>query len=100
MDTIRDTEQRFGTPRELSMSYPMSPSEFQSLKDSMKDGSPIADPVNPENTEPLSEMPLIVIVIDELADLMMVVGKKIEELIVLIQKVNKDEFLKLFLALL
>jgi S-DNA-T family DNA segregation ATPase FtsK/SpoIIIE len=31
--------------------------------------------------EPLEEMPLIVVVIDELADLMMVVGKKVEELI-------------------
>ena len=40
----------------------------QKIKDSIKDGSPLADPVNPENTEPLSEMHLIVIVIDELAD--------------------------------
>jgi ADP-ribose pyrophosphatase YjhB (NUDIX family) len=31
-------EKRFGIPRELSMSYPMSPTEFQGLKDSMKDG--------------------------------------------------------------
>ncbi len=38
MSTLKDIEQRFGTPRELSMSYPMSPAEFQGLKDSMKDG--------------------------------------------------------------
>jgi S-DNA-T family DNA segregation ATPase FtsK/SpoIIIE len=37
--------------------------------------------LTPESPEPIEEMPLIVIVIDELADLMMVTGKKIEELI-------------------
>ena len=34
-----------------------------------------------ETPPPLKELPLIVVVIDELADLMMVVGKKVEELI-------------------
>jgi len=33
-----DIEQRYGIPRELSMSFSMNPSEFQNLKDSMKDG--------------------------------------------------------------
>ena len=37
--------------------------------------------LTPELPEPLERLPFIVIVIDELADLMMVVGKKIEELI-------------------
>ena len=37
--------------------------------------------LTPESPEPLERLPHIVIVIDELADLMMVVGKKIEELI-------------------
>jgi S-DNA-T family DNA segregation ATPase FtsK/SpoIIIE len=37
--------------------------------------------LTPDEPEPLDRMPHIVIVIDELADLMMVVGKKIEELI-------------------
>ena len=37
--------------------------------------------LTPEAPEPLERLPHIVIVIDELADLMMVVGKKIEELI-------------------
>jgi DNA segregation ATPase FtsK/SpoIIIE, S-DNA-T family len=36
---------------------------------------------NPESPEPMHEMSLIVVVIDELADLMMVVGKKFEELV-------------------
>jgi len=37
--------------------------------------------LTPEEPEPLERLPYIVVVIDELADLMMVVGKKIEELI-------------------
>jgi S-DNA-T family DNA segregation ATPase FtsK/SpoIIIE len=37
--------------------------------------------LTPEQPEPLGRLPFIVVVIDELADLMMVVGKKIEELI-------------------
>ena len=38
MNTLEDIEKRFGIPRKLSMSFPMNPSEFQNLKDSMKDG--------------------------------------------------------------
>jgi S-DNA-T family DNA segregation ATPase FtsK/SpoIIIE len=37
--------------------------------------------IMPDNPEPLEKLPTIVIIIDELADLMMVVGKKVEELI-------------------
>ena len=37
--------------------------------------------LTPDEPEPLERLPHIVVVIDELADLMMVVGKKIEELI-------------------
>lgn len=37
--------------------------------------------LTPEQPEPLDRLPHVVVVIDELADLMMVVGKKIEELI-------------------
>jgi S-DNA-T family DNA segregation ATPase FtsK/SpoIIIE len=42
---------------------------------------PIPFSLTPEQPEPLERLPFIVVVIDELADLMMVVGKKIEELI-------------------
>ena len=44
---------------------------------------PIPNPLTstPDNDDFLHEMSLIVVVIDELADLMMVVGKKVEELI-------------------
>lgn len=37
--------------------------------------------LTPDEPEPLDTLPLIVVVIDELADLMMVTGKKVEELI-------------------
>ena len=53
----------------------------QKVRDAKKDGAAITHPfsITPDNPEPLDEMPLIVLVIDELADLMMVVGKKVEE---------------------
>ena len=55
----------------------------QKIKEAKKDGTHIPHPfsLTPDDPEPLDEMPLIVVVIDELADLMMVVGKKVEELI-------------------
>ncbi|MFL6582296.1 MAG: DNA translocase FtsK [Burkholderiales bacterium] len=55
----------------------------QKIKEAEKAGKPLTNPftLTPENPEPLQELPLIVVVIDELADLMMVVGKKVEELI-------------------
>ena len=55
----------------------------QKIKEAAKAGEKIPHPfsLTPDEPEPLEEMPLIVIVIDELADLMMVVGKKVEELI-------------------
>lgn len=51
------------------------------IKDAIKDGNPITHPftLTPDSPEHLDELPLIVVVIDELADLMMVVGKKVEE---------------------
>ncbi|NOT14824.1 MAG: DNA translocase FtsK [Methylotenera sp.] len=55
----------------------------QKIKEADKAGEKIPHPfsLTPDDPEPLFEMPLIVVVIDELADLMMVVGKKVEELI-------------------
>ena len=51
--------------------------------DAIKRGSPMINPLVESADEPeeLTTLPHIVIVIDELADLMMVVGKKLEELI-------------------
>ncbi len=55
----------------------------QKIRDAIKAGSPLTNPftLTPENPEALEEIPMLVVFIDELADLMMVVGKKIEELI-------------------
>ena len=55
----------------------------QKIREAIKNEKPILNPLSltPEAREPLEEMPVIVVVIDELADLMMVVGKKVEELI-------------------
>ncbi|HKQ24742.1 MAG TPA: DNA translocase FtsK 4TM domain-containing protein [Burkholderiales bacterium] len=55
----------------------------QRIKEAEKAGKPLTNPftITPENPEPLTELPLVVVVIDELADLMMVVGKQVEELI-------------------
>lgn len=44
-------------------------------------GDPLSEPDEAGEREPLRPMPVIVVVIDELADLMLVVGKKVEELI-------------------
>ena len=54
--------------------------------------------LTPEAPEPLEEMPLIVVVIDELADLMMVTGKKIEELIARIAQKARAAGIHLILA--
>ncbi len=53
------------------------------IDDAKGRGESIGNPfsLTPEQPEPLERLPYIVVVIDELADLMMVVGKKIEELI-------------------
>jgi S-DNA-T family DNA segregation ATPase FtsK/SpoIIIE len=55
----------------------------QKVKDAEKAGQPLANPfsITPESPERLSPLPFIVVLIDELADLMMVAGKKVEELI-------------------
>ncbi|HSN32336.1 MAG TPA: DNA translocase FtsK, partial [Ideonella sp.] len=54
--------------------------------------------LTPEEPEPLERLPFIVIVIDELADLMMVVGKKIEELIARLAQKARAAGIHLILA--
>ncbi|HEX4523693.1 MAG TPA: DNA translocase FtsK 4TM domain-containing protein [Casimicrobiaceae bacterium] len=63
-------------------------------------GKPLTNPftLTPESPEPIEEMPLIVVVIDELADLMMVTGKKIEELIARIAQKARAAGIHLILA--
>jgi S-DNA-T family DNA segregation ATPase FtsK/SpoIIIE len=54
--------------------------------------------LTPEAPEPLERLPHIVIIIDELADLMMVVGKKIEELIARLAQKARASGIHLILA--
>ena len=54
--------------------------------------------LTPEEPEPLQRLPHIVVVIDELADLMMVVGKKIEELIARLAQKARAAGIHLILA--
>ena len=59
-------------------------------------GNPFS--LTPEQPEPLDALPHIVVVIDELADLMMVVGKKIEELIARLAQKARAAGIHLILA--
>ncbi|MBU3737123.1 MAG: DNA translocase FtsK, partial [Methylobacterium sp.] len=72
----------------------------QKIRESVKSGSPLGNPftLTPDTPEPLDEMPLIVVVIDELADLMMVVGKKVEELIARLAQKARASGIHLVLA--
>ena len=54
--------------------------------------------LTPEQPEPLERLPYVVVVIDELADLMMVVGKKIEELIARLAQKARASGIHLILA--
>ncbi|MES2091837.1 MAG: DNA translocase FtsK 4TM domain-containing protein [Pseudomonadota bacterium] len=70
------------------------------IDDAKARGELIPNPfsLTPEAPEPQERMPFIVIVIDELADLMMVVGKKIEELIARLAQKARASGVHLILA--
>ena len=70
------------------------------IVDAAERGEKIGNPfsLTPEAPEPLERLPHVVIVIDELADLMMVVGKKIEELIARLAQKARAAGIHLILA--
>jgi S-DNA-T family DNA segregation ATPase FtsK/SpoIIIE len=74
------------------------------VEEALRRGQPILNPLDhPEHVEaglaePLAPLPHIVVVIDELADLMMVVGKKVEELIARLAQKARAAGIHLILA--
>ncbi|QGX38345.1 DNA translocase FtsK [Permianibacter aggregans] len=74
------------------------------VEDAIKAGEPITDPLfkpdqNFDQTPPtLETLPAVVVVIDELADMMMIVGKKVEELIARIAQKARAAGIHLILA--
>ena len=75
------------------------------IKDAQKRGEPIKDPLfqpdplmEDQEAPDLETLPYIVIIIDELADMMMVVGKKVEELIARLAQKARASGIHLLLA--
>src|ERR1700738_2335661 len=80
------------------------------VKEAADSGKPIKDPVRmakiaqgvpgivAEDVEDLTSLPFIVVIIDELADLMMIVGKKVEELIARLAQKARAAGIHLILA--
>ena len=77
------------------------------LKEAQEAGTPIRDPLLlkhlgpealPEEIPLLEPLPFIVVIIDELADMMMIVGKKVEELIARLAQKARASGIHLILA--
>ncbi len=72
----------------------------KAVLEARKAEKPLTNPfsITPEAQEPLDTLPHIVVIVDELADLMMVVGKKVEELIARLAQKARAAGIHLILA--
>jgi S-DNA-T family DNA segregation ATPase FtsK/SpoIIIE len=72
----------------------------QKVRDGIEKKQPLKHPftLTPDNPEDLEALPLLVVIIDELADLMMVSGKKVEELIARLAQKSRACGIHLILA--
>ncbi|MCB1986224.1 MAG: DNA translocase FtsK 4TM domain-containing protein [Burkholderiales bacterium] len=71
----------------------------QKVREAAKKEEPLFNPLSADETpELLEELPLIVVIIDELADLMMVAGKKVEHLIARLAQKARAAGIHLLLA--
>jgi S-DNA-T family DNA segregation ATPase FtsK/SpoIIIE len=72
----------------------------QKVKEAIDKKEPLKHPftLTPDDPEPLEPLPTLVVVIDELADLMMVSGKKVEELIARLAQKSRACGIHLILA--
>ena len=72
----------------------------QKVRDAIEKKAPLKHPftLTPEQPENLDPLPMLVVVIDELADLMMVSGKKVEELIARLAQKSRACGIHLILA--
>jgi S-DNA-T family DNA segregation ATPase FtsK/SpoIIIE len=72
------------------------------IKDAASNGSPIPDPLwqgqDEQEQATLTTLPYVVVLVDEFADMMMVVGKKVEELIARIAQKARAAGIHLILA--
>jgi len=77
------------------------------VREAAEEGRPLRDPIemkrlppdgDPDSVPVLEPMPYIVVIVDELADLMMIVGKKVEELIARLAQKARASGIHLILA--
>jgi len=95
---VAEMERRYKVMSKLGVRNLASANEH--IQTAAEKGEPIPNPLTltPESPEPLRSMPHIVVVIDELADLMMVAGKKVEELIARLAQKARAAGIHLILA--
>lgn len=70
------------------------------VEEAIESGHPLADPIaSPDgHAQTLARLPYIVVIVDELADMMMTVGKKVEELIARLAQKARASGIHLILA--